>query len=294
MTWPDRLALRRFLDGDGLRARDGRVLSWLDGARPGYAYDEATALLARERRARGLPDGLIESVLRRRLEGGWLARRGTAYVFDTGLALRWAKEPGALAAELGAALRAGVASRPRRAGRWSHSVGAHHLKVLPELRRAGESVDDLVDSIVDSAWTGRRFGIDPATGATYLHAHCYGLEGLLVLGQRPDVVRAGLHWLVEQQAGDGSLPSWFGRSDPRRPADVVAQAVRLWAAVDSVAFAGPIARGLGCLAAAQAPDGGIRYAPTHPERNTWATIFTAQAVDWARVPPGPRERLDLV
>ena len=286
--------MRRFLASPRLRAPDGRVLSWLGGARPGYAYDEATALLARSRAWRGPPDPGLAAVLRRRLKHGWLARHGHSFVFDTGLALRWAPDPRELAADLACALRRGIASRPAEAGRWSHAVGPHHLKVLPDLRAAGEPIDDLVDAIVSASWTGRRFRIDPRTGATYVHAHCYALEGLLVLGGRPDIVEAGLRWLADLQGLDGGLPAWVGRLDPRRPSDAVAQAIRLWSAVDAIAFAGPIARGLGWLAAVQAPDGGIRYAPSHAERNTWATLFACQAAEWSLVPPGPRELLDLV
>lgn len=301
---PDLPAMRRFLDSPRLRSSDGRVLSWLGGAEPGYAYDEATALLARHRRWSGRRGGLegaaakneatLGEVLRRRLEVGWLARGGVDFVFDTGLALPWAPDPEALAAQLGRSLRQGIASRPEEPGRWSHVVGPHHLKVLPELLAAGEPVDDLVDAIVARSWTGSRFRIEPHGGATYVHAHCYALEGLVVLGARPDVVEAGLAWLRELQGTDGGLPAWVGRPDPRRPSDAVAQAVRLWSAVDPVAFAGPIARGLGWLAAAQETDGGIRYASTHPERNTWTTIFACQAAQWAVLPPGPGERLDLV
>jgi hypothetical protein len=271
-----------------LRAADGRVRSWIgEGS---YAYDEATALLARYRVWAGLGDAAPALV--RRLDRGWLSRRGVEYAFDTGLGVRWGG-PG-LAAELIASLRDGDARKPASSANWSDRVGPHHLKILPELRRCGVSVDDVAESIVARAWTGQRFVIDAPSGATYLHAHCYALEGLVGLGGWGDVVLSGLDWLAQEQAQDGSLPAWVGRSDPRRPSDTVAQSVRLWSAVDSVRFAGSIARGLDWLASMQAPDGGIRYAPTHPERNTWATIFAAQAVEWARVPPEPSALLDLV
>ncbi len=73
---------------------------------------------------------------------------------------------------------------------------------------------------------------------TYLHAHCYAVEGLLVTSQvhtAPDLRRAadaGLSWLWHVQRKNGGLPAW--RPKRRRPTmsavDATAQAVRLWLA----------------------------------------------------------------
>lgn len=265
--------------------------SWLGGKRDGFPYDEATALVARLRRWEGPGDGGLEGVLRSRLGGGWLGRKGVGYVFDTALAMPWAPRPIALSTELIEALEAGIGSKPGEPERWSQRVGAHHLKVLPDLKEGGD-VQALAKKLIDEYWTGERFRTEG--DATYLHAHCYALEGLIGLDGFDDILLAGLDWLASVQDEDGSMPSWTNRPDEPRPNDTVAQAVRLWAAVDQERFGTAIAYGLDRLATQQAPDGGIRYSPKHRERNVWVTVFALQAAEWAREAPDAEQLANLV
>ncbi len=268
-------------------AADGRVLSWLNPSHPGYAYDEATALLARTMRSLGQPSAELEDLLRRLLNQRWLGRDGIRYVFDTGLALPFAERPTVLAAELAALLETGAVCEPAPdPRRWSQGLGPHLLKIAPELARAGqtEAAARLVERVVRTCWTGSSFAVRPG-GPTYLHCHCYALEGLLGLGVRSDLVEAGVAWLARQQRADGSLPAWFGGGELRWPADAVAQSVRLWSVVDREAYRLPIRRALGLLARRQGLDGGISYGSDRADRNAWTSMFALQAVRWAGQPP---------
>lgn len=283
----DAARLRGFLDSPALRAADGRVLSWLNASHPGYAYEEATALLARLKRSLGEPDGELEGLLRRTLDRRWLGRDGVRYAFDTGLALPFAADPHALAAELAEQLEAGAVCSPvSHPQRWSQRLGPHLLKIAPELARAGQSeaAARLVERVLRTCWTGSRFAVHPG-GPTYVHGHCYALEGLVGLGLRPDVVRAGVDWLARQQRADGSLPAWVAGGELRWPADAVAQAVRLWSAVDRRAYDLPIRRALALLVRRQALDGGIAYGAERADRNAWTSMFALQAARWAERPP---------
>jgi len=276
-------------------ASDGRVLSWSNSEHPGYAYDEATVLLAALwawRGERGRSSALIRPLEARIQHGGWLGRDGIGYVFDTALALPLLADPAPPARRVIAALREQRAcTRITRPRWWSQSYGAHLLKCGFWLARVGERVfaEQLAADLVERCFDGERFHIHGEAEETYLHSHCYAVEGLLGLGGQPQVVSAGLAWLARQQAGDGSLPDWYGRSSECRPADVCAQAVRLWAAVDPQQFAGPIARGLQYLALLQHEDGGICYHPGSRDVNSWAGVFALQALSWSAAPPAHEE-----
>ena len=168
-------------------------------------------------------------------------------------------------------------------------MGPHLIKAAWLLAGAGQTeiANTIADDVVAQCWDNGRFRIHKASAWSYTHNHCYGLEGLVGLGRHPDVVDAGLEWLAGLQETDGSLPAWsVGPLEVRRPADVIAQAVRLWAAVDAQKFAQPIQRGLSRLAALQDPvSGGIEYVLGSGDRNSWVAVFTLQAAMWANSPP---------
>jgi hypothetical protein len=281
----DAAALDAFLASDALRAADGRVLSWA-GPDPGYPYDEATAILGRHRLSRGESAEPFASVVQERLTAGLLGRDGVEYAFDTALALPLVDDPEQLAARVSSLLRDAACRPVTRPGVWSQIRGPHLLKAAAALQPwAPDLAARLADEAVARFRLGARFVVAPGAQATYVHAHCYALEGLYGLGLHDDALHAGVDWLVEQQAPDGSLPAWVGWGTERRPVDVVAQAVRLWAALDRDGYAGPIERGLTWLGRQQLADGGLAYEPGSRHRCSWAAAFAAQAVAWVAQPP---------
>lgn len=297
----------------------GDVLSWVNPAHPGYPYPEAAGLLLTL--LAEVDDGPcpLRDTIAARLErglspAGGVGRDGLDYAFDSAMALH-----GLLAhARASGAPRAGAVDRlydfvadciERRAAvgrgaapalRWSTSWGCHQLKLTHALHAHGGAgrrplaplVDALLETLTPLGPDGR-FVIYAGDARSYVHATCYALEGLLLLQRvapppRRDelaaLLRAGARWLADVQRPDGALHAWHNGQvgwGPA-PADIVAQSVRLWAALDREAFAAPIARGLTRLAALQAPEGGLRYLPGSSDINTWCTIFAAQAVLWSR------------
>lgn len=264
---------------------------------PGYPYDECTAIYARlyawlgawvpATRLGHVMEGLIA-------KNGLLGRDETHYVFDTSIALDSLADPIPVHGRLMQHLLMGRACDPiDRPGWWSQSFGAHQIKALAFLARHGRAklCRSLVDGLVDDCFDGQRFTIHADSPMTYLHSHCYALEGLMMLDAHPTVLEAGLGWLAEVMEPDGALPAWFEGplTDYRQPGDVVAQAVRLWAAVDPRRWASDIERGVARLGVLQHPNGLIRYGTHGEDCNTWVSAFALQALRWVDKPPNARE-----
>lgn len=155
--------------------------------------------------------------------------------------------------------------------------------------RAVRLIDQLDAELVPLGHDGR-FVTHAGSERTYLHAHCYAVEGLLCLARlgRPEIVpvcRRAAEWLLSVQEDSGALLAWHdGESSwGAAHADAIAQAVRIWACVDRVEYAAAIARSLDFLAGLQSAEGGVYYHPGSGDVNSWATIFAVQAVQWARV-----------
>ncbi len=299
----------------------GDVRSWVNPAHPGYPYPEAAGLLltllasvedrpspARESIAARLADALSPA--------GAVGRDGVDYAFDSAMALhgllahaRAGGRPHAAACDRLYDFIADCVERRAATGpgapassRWSTSWGCHLLKLVIALRAHGgrgrargpEALVGALRSTLTPLERDGRFAIHSGDERSYVHATCYALEGLLALtrgasSSEPDAalrapLRAGVDWLASIQAPDGSLPAWHNGQEVWGPAptDIVAQSVRLWAAVDRERYAAPIARGLARLAALQTPAGGLRYLPDSQDINTWCTIFAVQATLWSR------------
>lgn len=290
---------------------DGAVLSWVNPRNPGYPYPEAAGFLL-ELLAQ---DGIRTAALRERIAGrlaldvsprGGCGREGVEYLFDTAVVLTGLlaheRAGGRLPVRLKERLFGFLASavRLRRAtstsisrdGHWSASYGCHLLRILTCLEACrqdgfGDDCDGLASRLLEDLlplFRGGRFRIHAHSTRTYLHAHCYALEGLLGQTKRNgSTLRAGIlegaEWLVRVQRPCGGLPAWH---DGRRAwgccrTDATAQAVRLWTELDRQAFAKPIARGLALLTRMQHPSGGLRYQSGSADLNTWATVFTVHA-----------------
>jgi len=317
---------------------DGAVLSWHNPAHPGYPYPEAAGLLLgllsqETGDFQALRDRIADRLLAELSPRGAVGRAGVDYLFDSGIALHGLllhrdhgghlRDPSALDRLGEAILQALAARRPRHPltptpERWSDAYGCHLLKlVLPLQRwrprdpRVHAAIDRLLADLLP-LWRGDRFVIHAASERTYLHAHCYALEGLAALedpwrARAAPILRAGAAWLAALQHPDGALPAWHDGAEARgpRPADIIAQALRLWSLCQHMSpgtclprarvsdpFRGPIARALAALAARQRPCGGLAYhdpvdpaehpVPPHPDDlNTWSAVFAAQAIAWA-------------
>jgi hypothetical protein len=186
--------------------------------------------------------------------------------------------------------------------RWSESFGAHQAKVVGALlgskRRFGAAagVGDAVDVCVAAATEVQepdgRFRAHALTTRTYVHSHCYAVEGLLMAAagsasgahqaELTDRARAGASWLAAVQQASGGLAAWHdGRSasGPVR-ADATAQALRIWTLVDPDVYGDSCARAAAALDGLRVPGRGLRYEPESDDVNAWCTIFGYQALSW--------------
>jgi len=305
---PDADRMSEWLRSPDVVRPDGAVLSWWNPAHPGYPYPEAAGLWLSNACATGQPgrpDALADRVAARlcrdAAEAGGAGRDGAVYLFDSAVALAgllaYRSGGGVLdvapaAAALHAFVAAGIERRagclPAARGRWSVDFSPHLLKAAKAAyaydrafgaRSAGTLVPALASLAAD---------VRPGSGPLYVHAHCYAIEGALLLrsaGVRglPDPA-VEVARLARFQRPDGAMPAYILDDRPAGAArsDATAQAVRLWCLLDPVAFAGPIRRGLAHLAACQSPAGGLLYEPRGDDVNTWSTLFALQAVRWAR------------
>jgi hypothetical protein len=296
---------------------DGRVMSWSNPRHPGYPYPEIAGYLLSLLALEGDSTLDIRDRIARRLvsdmsRAGGVGRGGSDYVFDSAMALTGliAHEstggtiPDArsidrlfdfVAANL-AARRAGTSLLMAAPDHWSVSYGCHLIKTVIALcaydeRRPSSTTRVLVDRLVSGLaglYDNGRFRANANSSLTYLHSHCYAVEGLLVLegrhrGDYGDLVRGSARWLAEIQSSEGGLHAFHDGRDAfgMLHTDATAQAIRIWSLVDSEAYREQIDRGLGFLAEMATPAGGLRYEPGSDDVNTWATIFGLQAVRWA-------------
>jgi len=291
-------ALRAWTRSPERFASDGRVFSWSNPAHPGYPYDEATAVFAHLFEWEGASElaGQCSAVVRRRLHSGWLGREGTSYVFDTALAMPLVQDAAVVERVLGALEAREACSPVSRPDHWSQMPGPHLLKCAFWLARVGEVTFALqwANELLDTCFDGTRFRIAAGHTTTYLHSHCYAMEGLLGLsawlqchdrlvpsGYRA-VLHAGADWLVRAQHHDGAFPNYVGQEPTSRPSDVVAQAARLWSVLDPVTYGASLGMALERLGARQDRDtGGIAYDDTSADECSWVAAFALQACGWA-------------
>lgn len=314
---PERAALVRWLEREDVVDGEGRVWSWLNPEHPGYAYPEAgglwLAVMAREPAADEARLDRVAAWLRACEQLGGIGRDRREYLFDHAMVvagrLAWAERRGVAAASERDAiatmlehLRNNRATSPAGEGsRWSERFGAHLLKLALPLARWVELYEDagavralvrLHEQLRPRSDDGRVPSVG-AEGPTYLHACCYAAEGLWRLSEAPlpPARRADARalavrtaaWLASVQRADGGLPQWHDGTHGwgPAPADVAAQAVRLWSGLGRERYGDAIERSLGFLATMTTPCGGMRYHEDSRDSNTWATLFTVQALDFA-------------
>lgn len=272
------------------------VLSWVNPEHPGYAYPEAAGLLVRWLALQGRPvPPAIVARLEHRVRRDAVGRDGSTYAFDTAVvltgleALDDQEDPRWTAAR--SRLIGAPAVRPDAPPRWSTTWGPHMLKLAvgTAARAARGWSTPLLDSLARlPVAQDHRGGLHD-----YVHAHAYGTEGLMalrVLGARRDLSLEGaVEFLRALQRDDGGLPGW--RHGGRAHADATAQAIRIFILHDRDGHAGAIDRGLSFLDTLTEDHGVVRYAEGSGDRNTWCTLFAAQARAWAAGAPARAEAL---
>lgn len=307
-----------WLQGEDVVRLDGAVMSWVNPDHPGYAYPEIAGYTLSYLARHGAPTMQVRGRIADRLqadmsERGAVGRGDIDYVFDSAMVLSGVlahratggvlpdkRMPRQLRDYIVRTLRERRAfdgEAPAGEDHWSVSYGAHLLKCVIALLAYHDdhpdtATTDVVAQLIDELLPlhdGERFRSNSLTDTTYTHAHCYATEGLLVLdgrgerGLRPTIERSA-DWLARIQEADGGVPSSHDGERALGPAhaDCTAQAVRIWMTVNPNRYASATERALEFLSTLSV-DGGIRYRADSDDVNTWATIFTAQAIEFSEL-----------
>lgn len=298
----------------------GHCLSWYNPEDPGYAYPEVSGLLLtllsksgghQERRRE-----LASALTRYPDSPQGIGRGGRPYTFDLAMALRgvlfdagglWPLGPAREWPELLVErVLSGVATVPQPVlsarTHWSDSFGAHQMKVVGALRaaaaawgaeaacsgevaRAHQAIATLEARTRVLQRRDGRFVIHAKAELTYLHSHCYALEGYLMAANRAaagsrGIVARGTRWLASLQGPDGGFCGTHdgaqGQGSAR--ADVAAQAIRIFRLVDPVLFRPNVECATRFLESLLVPGKGYLYEPHSGDLNAWTTIFAAQAL----------------
>jgi hypothetical protein len=321
-------SLSRWAASPELSAADGHCLSWCNPAHPGYAYPELSGLLlsflSRSGHGRARAERLHEALSADASPDG--VRRGSVtYAFDTAMALRGLLEhrdertrvdppvPDWTAA-LVRAVRTGCGTDPPEQlttdTRWSMAFGAHQAKIggaLMAAARCGIPVAGIgaalarlrAHTLTLLDGTGR-IRIHAASSMTYLHAHCYALEGLLIMTEDDPPLDAeiagGVDWLARTQDASGGWRAWHNGRDASgaERTDATAQAVRLMRLVDADRYRSRIEAAQAFLVRVQGGHPGLPYEPGSLDLTAWSTLFAAQALAPSGHPLRPRRPRDLV
>jgi hypothetical protein len=305
-----------WLVSDRVVAPNGAVRSWWNPDHPGYAYPEIAGYLLSLLAFEGLATVPIRDRIARRLVAdmsadGGVGRGGTDFVFDSAMALTGLISheaiggtipgPDAVDRLFGYVTRTLLDRRAYTGGdpgddtHWSRSYGCHLLKTSIALmaydaRMPGVTVDPLLDRLRDDLtplYDAGRFRTNATSEVSYLHAHCYAIEGLMAMEELDprcgELIDGGAAWLAGIQDPTGGIHAWHDGKKAYGPlrSDATAQAVRIWSCVDRGAFTPAIDRALAFLASMTTPEGGLRYEPGSEDTNTWASIFGLQAIRWA-------------
>ncbi len=305
-----------WLVNDRVVAPDGAVRSWWNPEHPGYAYPEIAGYLLSLLAFEGLTTVPIRDRIARRLVAdmsvdGGVGRGGTDFVFDSAMALTGLISHEAIGGTIPEAdavdrlfgyvtrtlldRRACTRGDPGDETHWSRSYGCHLLKTSIALRAydartPGVTVGPLLDRLRDDLtplYDDGRFRTNAVSDVSYLHAHCYAIEGLMAMEELDsrcgELIDGGAAWLAGIQDPTGGIRAWHDGKSASGPlrSDATAQAVRIWSHVDRSGYSSAIDRALTFLASMTTPEGGLRYGPGSEDANTWASIFGLQAIRWA-------------
>ena len=193
---------------------------------------------------------------------------------------------------------------PETPERWSSRTGPYQAKVslgLAHLARCTGNGAHALAAVSLCQWALRfqrpdgRFVTDVVLGDTYLHAHCYVVEGLLataaLTGSQELVApaMAALEWMRSAETTDGGLSRRFnaGAFEAEEHADSTAQGLRLLAlagtCTDRIQVMASRFLELQCLDGDPSRHGGFRYGRRGTEFThnvtTHGTIFAIQVLD---------------
>jgi hypothetical protein len=313
-----------------LRDTSGHVLSWLSQGHAGYPYPEVSgyllALLADTGRHSERRASLVQALLAQPEAG--VERNGVLYAFDTGMALnglglemrsgnvtpRLTDRAAAWALRVQEFIgrrRARVPPVPLRdETHWSDAFGSHESKLALPLvnyvtlfgpdEDARAALDRLLRLVLALQEPDGRFRVHAQSPLTYVHSHCYALEGLLAQSLRPltigqqssvtDALSNGADWLAEIQSARGGLHAWHDGEQASGPlrSDATAQAARIWQLVSAEGYRRPLARAMEFMQRSQSSLGALPYQPSTKDLNSWATIFWAQVQHWRETGADPK------
>jgi len=290
-----------WLVAEPIRLPSGAYLAWVGGDGTEFTYPETAAIAIRLAcwwaDSTGDPDILLRiiptlSFLEESVTAeGAVHHRECDWLFDSLLALsafEGARRAGVsysstkvitrLVQGSTRMLTEGTAVRPVKEARWSSCFGPHLLKPAA-LVLAQEMGDETLRSAIRqvlpeliSYQNGEGAFKYPGESRTYLHAHCYALEGLAILGTESQRLKDGLSYLRTHRRPDGGLGRWAGTPSPLA-ADVTAQAGRLFlmSGEQDLALAASAA-----LAPLRTASGALRYHSDSDHENSWSTAFAAQ------------------
>lgn len=203
-------------------------------------------------------------------------------------------------------------------GKWSRAPGSYHAKIsigllklynLTQDARLTTSVNSLCNWVLKLQEQNGKINTNENSGDTYLHAHCYAIEGLLYAFKESNYAKLekaafeGAKWLINAQNSKGGMSRWYyddyGFSYDENT-EALAQAIRIWLILDTLShqgniFYGKIEKALERLLSLQylatedsRAKGGFYYAIIDhklvPHINCCATLFSIQAfqmyLDW--------------
>lgn len=192
---------------------------------------------------------------------------------------------------------------------WSQTKSCHHLKSALALlklhkithnRKYLHAVEKLLKWGMKLWLNPGRFAVFQGVKETYVHAHCYALEGVLFSSKlldnvtNPSLLEHALYaarWLSSIQNSDGSIWNWYNsKRDKTKVSDALSQALRIWIVTkkfvnrnEAMKFSSSIEKGLSFLGGMQCLDedkrshGGVYYGERSREKirhvNTWTTFF---------------------
>ncbi len=190
-------------------------------------------------------------------------------------------------------------------GGWSAEGRAHLVKAVQCLLAAGEAglagareaARRLVEEISGMQGRDGSFRTQPDSEGVMLHAHLYAAEGLWIWASAESDsaaahrARRATDWAWEQQLPSGGFPRSIGFPEGGgevEQCDASAQAIRMAATLPSAPHRLDQAVARQAALVRPAPGGSaLVYQPESgsAHHNAWTTMFTAQAIEWAKSGP---------
>ncbi len=183
------------------------------------------------------------------------------------------------------------------------SIGLLNLYDILKDEKYKEAARKICDFALKFQENDGRFVTDDKDKSTFVHAHCYTMEGLLsagiILNERKYIESAanGLNWVIRHQMPNGGFPAYFidGRFVNVESPDISSQVIRLRLLMEDLENINNINLDLGikrifdfqCVDNGKESYGGFISGKAwfYPENNnakhvnSWVTMFILQAVN---------------